>query len=69
MSGQVLKSPKGKSIEAFGKTAKNKLWLECQRLERVFGLHFSGRRGVPEGLLAGKTRRGRGHLEERGESG
>lgn len=47
MSGLVLKSPKGKSREAFGKTAKDKLWLECQRLARVFGLHLSGRRGVP----------------------
>lgn len=69
MSGLVLKSPKGKSREAFGKTGKNKLWLECQRLARVFGIHLSGRRGVPEGLLGAKTRRGRGHLEEKGESG
>lgn len=62
------KISKGKK-QAFGKTAKNKLWLECQRLARVFGIHLSGRRGVPEGLLGGKTRRGRGRLEEKGESG
>lgn len=59
VSGLVLKSLKGKSREAFGKTAKNKSWLESQGrgqqrqdLKTCRGIRppFSRRGGVPEGL-------------------